>query len=172
MRQTIAAITISVCLVLSSCGDDRGGTDDAERIRAVTSFSILADMVQEIGGDRVDVHNLVPTGTDPHEYVPKPEDIKHAADADAVFYNGLNLEGGSSGWFAKLMDSVDQDHDHIFAATTGVETMSLTGENTRDEHVNPPASIDPNVGVTMAKNLRGALIASATDQETEYRDNA
>lgn len=172
MRQTVAAITIAICLVLSGCGDDRGGTDDAEHIQAVTSFSILADMVQEIGGDRVGVHNLVPTGTDPHEYVPKPEDIKHAADAHVVFYNGLNLEGGSSGWFAKLMDSVDQDDDHIFAATTGVEAMSLTGENTRDEHVNPHAFIDPNVGVTMAKNIRKALIAIDPDQETEYRNNA
>ena len=172
MRQTVAAITIAICLVLSSCVNDRGGTDDAEHIQAVTSFSILADMVQEIGGDRVGVHNLVPTGTDPHEYVPKPEDIKHAADAHVVFYNGLNLEGGSSGWFAKLMDSVDQDDDHIFAATTGVDPLTLTDHNHRDEHVNPHAFIDPNVGVTMAKNIRDALIATDPDHETDYRENA
>src|SRR5699024_2197376 len=139
---------------------------------AVTSFSILTDMVQEIGGHHVDVHNLVPTGTDPHEYVPKPDDIKRAADADVVMYNGLNLEGGPSGWFARLMDSVDQDPDRIFVATTGVDPLTLTEHNHRDEHVNPHAFIDPNVGVTMAKNIRDALIATDPDHETDYRENA
>src|SRR5690625_5426103 len=70
------------------------------------------------------------------------------------------------------MVSVEQEDDDLFAATTGVEAMSLTGENTRDEHVNPHAFIDPNVGVTMAKNIRDALSAIDPDHETEYRNNA
>ena len=51
-------------------------------------------MAREIGGDLVEVYNLVPSGTDPHEYEPLPNDIKAATDADILFYNGLNLEGG------------------------------------------------------------------------------
>src|SRR5690625_6962610 len=64
-------------------------------------------------GDAVDIHNLVPTGTDPHEYEPLPDDIKKATDADVLFYNGLNLEGGKNGWFFKMVDSVGQDEDSV-----------------------------------------------------------
>src|SRR5699024_10155091 len=66
-------------------------SDDA--LQVVTSFTIIADVANEIGGEDVDIHNLVTTGTDPHEYEQLPEDIKKAKDADVLFYNGLNLKG-------------------------------------------------------------------------------
>ena len=103
----------AIAFVLVACGN--GGTDDTENndtggttdepVKVVSSFSMITDMVEEIGGEYVDVHNLVPIGTDPHEYEPLPEDIKAATDADILFYNGLNLEGGENGWFFKLLNS-------------------------------------------------------------------
>src|SRR5699024_277085 len=80
MPQRFTVMVMAACVALSGCAYANQGANDSGRIRAVTSFSILTDMVQEIGGHHVDVHNLVPTGTDPHEYVPKPDDIKRAAD--------------------------------------------------------------------------------------------
>lgn len=82
-------------------------------------------MIESIGGEYVNVHNLVPIGTDPHEYEPLPEDIKVASDADLLFYNGLNLEGGENGWFFKLVKSVGKSEDKIIEASKGVKPLYL-----------------------------------------------
>src|SRR5690625_1443043 len=100
-KYVLLCITILSIIALAACGNSEDNettkeTDSNEshsdKIQAVTSFTIIEDMVKEIGGDLVEVYNLVPTGTDPHEYDPLPDDIKAATDADILFYNGLNLE--------------------------------------------------------------------------------
>src|SRR5699024_6876551 len=96
---------------------------DASRV--VTSFTIIAAVASGIGGEDVDIHNLVPTGTDPHEYEPLPEDIKKATDADVLFYNGLNLEGGKDGWFMRMVDSVGQNEDNVYSLTEQVDPMYI-----------------------------------------------
>ena len=172
MKNLAKWLTLSLLAVfmLAACGnDDEGkkteGTDEGDKtaesgdkLNVVTSFTIIADMAREIGGDYVDVYNLVPTGTDPHEYEPLPNDIKAATDADVLFYNGLNLEGGEKGWFFKMMDSVNQKDEHIFSLTENVEPKFLSGDDGRDEEINPHAFIDPAVGVQMAEAMRDALV--------------
>lgn len=161
-------------LMLTACGNDKdGGTnasknngqeEDAtkseanDKLKVVTSFTIIADMAREIGGEYVEVYNLVPSGTDPHEYEPLPDDIKAATDADVLFYNGLNLEGGENGWFFKMMDAVNQQDENIYSLTEKVEPKYLSGADGRDEEINPHAFIDPAVGVLMAEAMRDALI--------------
>lgn len=163
-------LSLLAVFMLAACGNDDNGpkegnsdegkkpTESNEKLKVVTSFTIIADMAREIGGDLVEVYNLVPTGTDPHEYEPLPDDIKAATDADVLFYNGLNLEGGKNGWFFKMMDSVNQKEENIYSLTERVEPKYLGGEDGRDEEINPHAFIDPAVGVKMAEDLRDALI--------------
>src|SRR5690625_3543890 len=127
-------LLITTILVVAACSNgsnessesktkDQEATNDT--LRVITSFTLLEDMVREVGGERVDIHNLVPIGTDPHEYDPLPDDIKAATDADILFFNGLNLEGGDTGWFAKVMDSVHQDWDVAFELSSGIEPLHL-----------------------------------------------
>lgn len=163
-------LSLLAVFMLAACGNDDNGpkegnsdegkkpTESNEKLKVVTSFTIIADMAREIGGDLVEVYNLVPTGTDPHEYEPLPDDIKAATDANVLFYNGLNLEGGKNGWFFKMMDSVNQKEENIYSLTERVEPKYLGGEDGRDEEINPHAFIDPAVGVKMAEDLRDALI--------------
>src|SRR5699024_5335698 len=128
--------------------------------------------IRQIGGDRVAVHNLVPTGTDPHDYEPLPEDMKAATDADILVKNGLNLEGGEHGWCVKLIRTVGQKEDHIYQLTDSVKPMYLTGKDGREEEINPHAFLSPVVGIKMAKNARDALIEADPDHEKEYFKNA
>lgn len=161
-------------ILLAACGkkeaNENSGDNDA--IKIVSTFTIITDMVEEIGGDKVQVHNLVPTGTDPHEYDPLPDDIKAATDADALFFNGLNLEGGDNGWFAKMLEAVGQDAENTFELTAGVEPAYLSSSDGREEEMNPHAFIDPQVGLLMAENTRDALVAIDPENEDFYLDNA
>ena len=173
-------LSLLALLMLAACGNDKddgavtdkeAGTDNKdkteevvtpdsdEKLKVVASFTIIADMAREIGGDFVEVYNMVPSGTDPHEYEPLPDDIKAATDADVLFYNGLNLEGGDHGWFFKMMDAVNQKDENIFSLTENVEPKYLSGDDGRDEEINPHAFIDPAVGVQMAEAMRDALVA-------------
>src|SRR5690625_1606490 len=168
----IAVFVLVACNEKSTSNNEGNSGNSEETIQVVTSFTLLEDMVKEIAGDRIEVHNLVPIGTDPHEYDPLPDDIKAATDADVLFYNGLNLEGGDHGWFSKMMDSVGQDWDVIFKAAEGVEPMYLTSDDGKDEEINPHSFLDPVVGIQMAENIRDAFIEIDPDHEETYEENA
>lgn len=160
----------SLILLLAACSKASDSGKDG-KLQVVTSFTIIQDLAREIGGDHVSIHNLVPTGTDPHEYEPLPKDIKKATDADVLLYNGLNLEGGTKGWFFKMIDSVGQKDENIFNVTEGVKPMYLKTEGEEGE-INPHAFIDPAVGIQMAENIRDALMKKDPEHKEDYEKSA
>ena len=94
-------LTLLAGLTLAACGNQ--AAEKKEKLAIVTTNSILSDLVKNVGQDKIELHSIVPIGTDPHEYEPLPEDIAKASEADILFFNGLNLETGGNGWFNKLM---------------------------------------------------------------------
>lgn len=159
--------------LLAACSKE-GGTSETtnDKVQAIATFSIIHDIVTEIGGDLVDVHSMVPIGTDPHEYDPLPEDIKKASNADVLFYNGLNLEGGEQGWFFKLVENVNADDNKVFELMKGIEPLYLTSADGNEKEVNPHAFLDPNVVIQMTENARDALIEVDSDNQAKYEENA
>lgn len=154
----------------SAC-NNHNTEDESNKVRVLSSFSILSEMVEAIGGEHVQTHNLVPVGTDPHEYEPKPGDIKFASKADLFVYNGLNLEGGDQGWYMKLLRSVKADPDRIFKVTDQIKPMYLS-EKDGSKEVNPHAFISPAVGIVMSRAIRDALITVDEDHKEFYEKNA
>src|SRR5699024_579242 len=161
-------------VLLAACGTDSEDTGGAANgsLKVVTSFTIIDDLAKEIGGENVEVHNLVPTGTDPHEYEPLPEDTKLVAVADVLFYNGFDFGGGENGWFFKMVDSVGQDEENVFSLTEDVEPMHIGEEDGVEEEINPHAGIDQGVGMKMAEAIRDALIEVDPEHEKEYQKRA
>ena len=159
--------------VLAACGtDDKQEKSDGDKVKIVATFSIIHDLIKEVGGDLVEVHSMVPIGTDPHEYEPLPEDIKKAVEADALFYNGLNLEGGEKGWFlGKLVSSVNKDMEDVYEVMKDVQPMYLTSEDGKDEEVNPHAFLSPLVGMQMTQNVIDALVEIDAEHADVYKEN-
>lgn len=82
---------IAVTLILAGCAEV--DTGDKNKLQIASSFTMITDIAEAIGGEHVEVHNLVPSGMDPHEYEPKPIDVRKVSESDIVFAFGLNLEG-------------------------------------------------------------------------------
>ncbi|QYA48392.1 metal ABC transporter substrate-binding protein [Nosocomiicoccus ampullae] len=156
-------------LILTGCSSETADEGIDEPLKITSTFSIMTDMVEAIGGEHVEVYNLVPLGTDPHEYDPKPEDIQFLTDSDALFYNGFNLEGENGGWLDKFVSSVNYDKDKMFRATDDVKPMYLA-EGTADEEINPHSFIDPNVGIKMAEVVKSALIELDEENSEYYKE--
>ena len=64
----------------------------AGRLKVVTTVAPLTNIVKNVGGERIDLHGIVPEGTDSHTFEPAPSDIKYLAQADLLIFNGLSLE--------------------------------------------------------------------------------
>lgn len=161
----------ALIFMLASCGSSEKTEGAHQKLRVISSFSIITNMVQEIGGDSVIVHNLVPIGTAPHEYEPIPNDLKFASGADLFLYNGLNLEGGKDGWFFRITRSVKADPGKIVEVAKAVTPMYLS-EKEGSSEVNPHAFISPHVGILMAEAVREALVSADEGNKDYYIANA
>ncbi|OJA06398.1 metal ABC transporter solute-binding protein, Zn/Mn family [Halomonas sp. QHL1] len=102
-----------------------------ERVQVVTSFSILADMVENVGGEHVKVTSLVAADGDAHVYSPSPGDARSLANADLVVFNGLLFEG----WMERLISASDYS-GALVTATDGIEPLAFAGhdEHGHDDH--------------------------------------
>ena len=100
-----------------------GGAEAAGKVKAVASFSILADMVKQVGGDRVEVITLVGPDGDAHVYEPTPADAKNLAGANILFTNGLGFEG----WMDRLEKS-SGFKGKVVVASTGVKPRTMVEE--------------------------------------------
>ncbi len=101
-----------------------GTAHAAPVIQAVASFSILGDMVRQVGGERVEVNVLVGPGADAHVYQPTPAQAKTVAKAQVLFSNGLGFEG----WMARLLKSANYKGTHV-VATQGADVLEAGSDD-------------------------------------------
>jgi len=143
-------------------------SQETPKIKAVATFSILGDLVRNVGGDRVEVATLVGPNGDAHVYSPTPGDAKKLASANIVFVNGLGLEG----WMTRLVAASGAK------APTVVATNGITPRRMEDEDRPGRMVSDPHAwqSVTDAKiyvaNIRDGLDAADPAGKAVYDANA
>ncbi|WP_227870632.1 metal ABC transporter solute-binding protein, Zn/Mn family [Orrella marina] len=98
-------------------------------LKVVASFSILADMVEQVGGSQVQVHSLVGRDADAHVFNPTPKDTRELAQADLVVINGLGFEG----WLERLVKA-SGFKGPVVVASEGIEALDGEEDHDRDHH--------------------------------------
>lgn len=137
-----------------------------DKIKTVATFSILGDLVKNVGGDRVTVSTLVGPNGDAHVYAPTPADAKTLGEAKVVFVNGLGLEG----WMTRLVKASATNAATV-VATNGVKPRKSEEEGHGHE-------ADPHAWQSIANakiyvaNIRDGLIAADPGGKAAYEANA
>jgi zinc/manganese transport system substrate-binding protein len=137
----------------------------AEKVKAVASFSILADLVKQVGGEHVDVTAIVGPDGDAHVFQPSPLDAKAVADAQLVVINGLGLEG----WMARLIQSSGTKAP-VVVASKGVKPLQGEGDDKGKADPHAWQSI-ANAKIYVA-NIRDGLISADSAAKADFEANA
>jgi ABC-type Zn uptake system ZnuABC Zn-binding protein ZnuA len=145
------------------------------KLRAVATTTIVGDVVQNIAGDWIDLHILIPPGVDEHSFQYTPEDVARVADADVVFMNGAGLET----FMKPLIENAGQ-HAKVISVSDGITLMqaaNFTGEKTRvGEQPSPGGDphvwLDPNNTLVWTKNIAAALAGLDPQHAADYQANA
>src|SRR5690242_558577 len=158
-------LTRRIALTAAALLLSQGAASAQERLKAVATFSILADFVKNVGGDRVEVHALVGPNADAHVYQPSPADAKTLAGAKVIFTNGLGFEG----WIARLIKA-SGTRAPMIVATKGVMPRRMDEEGHAQADPHAWQSV-PNAKTYVA-NIRDGLIAVDPDASATYEANA
>ncbi|CNK26911.1 metal ABC transporter substrate-binding protein [Yersinia mollaretii] len=134
----------------------------AKTVEVVASFSILGDIVQQVGGEHVNVVTLVGPNGDPHGFEPTPKNSKQLSKADVVFVSGLGLEG----WLERLI-SASGYKGQVVIASTGVDTRKMDEEGKRV--TDPHAWNSMANGIKYANNVMNALIVADPEDADYFR---
>jgi len=151
-----------------------------QKLPVVASFSILADMVREVGGDLVEVTSLVGPNADAHGFEPTPSDAKRLAQAKLVVVNGLNFEG----WTNRLIKSSGYKGE-VVIASKGVKTIPLPPRSNKDSaqhghnhghsHGHNHGDIDPHAWQSLdnaniyVKNITAGLLRALPAQSEQIK---
>jgi ABC-type Zn uptake system ZnuABC Zn-binding protein ZnuA len=198
----IGLLSILVTLLLAlgvGCGASGGGdAGDGGELRVSATISVIQDLVEEVGGERVEVETIVPVGGSPETFQPSPSDARKISESRVVFQNGLGLEG----WLDDLLQSAGGGDVRVVELAEGLETIeedadghedesagehAEEGEHSGAEHSdaehageeehahaegNPHLWLDVSNAQLYVEKIRDALIEADPDGAKEYRANA
>lgn len=172
----VCACTLSFSL-LTGCGTQPADTAaDDGRLRVLTSFYPMYDFACKIGGDCIDVTNMVPSGTEPHDWEPSTNDLKNLEKADVFIYNGADMEPWADDLLVSRSDTL-----RVVEASENVELRTTDGEHEHahehegaDHHhgdFDPHVWLDPENAKIEMEAIRDALCAADPENSTVFQSN-
>lgn len=163
-------VLLGVIGILTACGQAAGKAeaDLSQRpIRVVTTVGMINDIVQNVGGERVEVTGLMGPGVDPHLYKASEGDVSRMAEADVIFYNGLHLE-------AKMGEVLEKMEGRVrtVAVTAGIDQSSLLAPPEFEGSFDPHVWFDVTLWMKAVEQVRDTLVEMDPDHYDLYQANA
>ncbi len=158
-----------------SMNDTQNNADQSTsgKLKVYTSFYPLYDFARKVGGDKVDVTNLVPAGTEPHDWEPATTDILSLEKGDILIYNGAGMEH----WVDQVTSSLENKNLVLVEASDGL-TLLEGGEEEEEEHDDAEGSgYDPHVWLSIRnakkemENIKNAFVKADPDNSDYYEEN-
>ncbi len=136
-----------------------------DKFKVVTTFTVIADMAQNVAGEAAEVVSVTRPGAEIHGYQPTPKDLVRAIDADLILWNGLNLEL----WFKQFLNNLG-DKPSV-TVSDGIEPISITS-GAYEGKANPHAWIGADAAMIYIDNIRDAFAKHDPDNAETYKANA
>ena len=157
-----AMFTIAVlAAALAACTGDQ----EDRKFKAVTTFTVIADMARNVAGDAAIVESITKPNAEIHNYQPTPGDILRAQGSDLIIWNGLNLEL----WFERFLQNLNDVPDVV--VSEGVEPMGIA-EGPYAGKPNPHAWMSPSDALIYVENIRAAFVEHDPANADTYNANA
>lgn len=167
-------------LILSGCGNSKvniqnsnmgSSSDSGKKLTVYTSFYPMYDLTKKVGGDKINLKNLVPAGTEPHDWEPTPSDMGNLEKADILIYNGAGMEA----WLDKVLKSINNKKLVTVEASKG---LKLLDNPNKDENLtyDPHVWLNPMLAKQEMEAIKNALVSAdplnKEYYEKNYNDNA
>lgn len=152
----ISLLLMSILLIFSTGCNMEKQIKYPDKPQIYTSFYCIYDFANTIGGDKIEVHNLVPTGTEPHDWEPSTRDMAYISEGDILFYNGAGMES----WIDKVTASAGEKIKYVELSE------NIAGDEVSDPHI----WLDPLNAVKMAEKIKETL-CEIDSLNTDYYNN-
>lgn len=164
-RGLAVAATMAIALLAAGCGSS--GSDPG-KVSVVATTTQIGDFARQVGGNAVDVHQILAPNTDPHDYEPRPDDVTTTADAKIVFENGDNLDA----WMGKVVSDSGSDAKVVDLGST--VPVKLPGESSGSEasQYDPHWWHDPRNAEAAVLQIAAQLSAIDPADKAAFQANA
>jgi manganese/iron transport system substrate-binding protein len=162
---SLRSAVIGLVGVAAAAAFDGAPAAAQEKFKAVTTFTVIADIARNVAGDVAVVESITKPGAEIHNYQPTPGDIQRAQGAQLILWNGLNLEL----WFERFFRNLRNVPSAV--VSEGIEPMGISEGPYRGKP-NPHAWMSPTAALTYIDNIRDAFARHDPKNAEAYRANA
>ena len=174
MKKIISLLLVIPMLFTIGCSKENKENENSEgKIKIYTSIYPLYDFAKKVGGDKVDVTNLVPAGTEPHEWEISTSDIVNLEKADMLIYNGAGIEN----WTDKVISTLENKDISYVKTSEGLDIHKIGKKDSQEDNKHSHGSYDPHTWLSIKnakqemENIKNALVKYDPDNADYYEDN-
>lgn len=171
LKQKLAFLCgLIIILIMAGCVPSHDKEKDPNRLQVYTTLYPLEYFTKRIGGEHIQVENLVPVGTDSHEFEPSAKDFTQLAEADLFIHNGVELQP----WVEKVEHVMDESKSKRVDTTQSISLLhsESDGDDDHDHHQkNPHVWLDPQLAKKQADQIKQGLIEMDRKNQQLYEKN-